>query len=220
MRVIIQRVTEASVTVEQKIVGKIGKGLLVLVGFTTTDTFKEIDHLTNKILKLRLWSNKNDVRWAESVVDQNLEVLCVSQFTLYTVLKGNKPDFHLAMEPESANKMYEVFLDTLRKKYNPEKIQSGMFGGYMSVALVNDGPVTIDMEYPEPKENIEVNNKGKSENNSKKINGNKGNKGKVVKEENLKEEKKIEENKTTEEVITTEEIKKLCISDEDLKKNI
>jgi D-tyrosyl-tRNA(Tyr) deacylase len=152
MRVIIQRVTEASVTVEQKIVGKIGKGLLVLVGFTSGDSFKEIDHVSNKILKLKLWSNQNDVRWAEGVMDQNLEVLCVSQFTLYTTLKGNKPDFHLAMEPESANKIYELFLDCLRKKYKPEKIQSGVFGGYMSVALVNDGPVTIDLEYPEKKE--------------------------------------------------------------------
>ena len=149
MKIIIQRVTEACVTVEQKVAGKIGRGLLVLVGFTSTDTLNEIEHLSNKILKLRLWPNKKDVRWAESVTDQTLEILCVSQFTLYTTLKGNKPDFHLAMDPDNANKMYEIFLETMKKKYKPEKIQSGVFGGYMNVSLVNDGPVTISLEYPQ-----------------------------------------------------------------------
>ena len=224
MRVIIQRVTEASVTVEQKIVGKIGKGILVLVGFTTTDTFKEIDHLTNKILKLRLWSNKKEVRWAESVVDQELEVLCVSQFTLYTVLKGNKPDFHLAMEPETANKMYETFLDTLKKKYRPDKIQSGVFGGYMSVGLVNDGPVTIDLEYPEKKENVNGNSNFSNENITKNTNGNKAKKGNGKNVEEKKDDKQsekiIEENKLKEEIVITEEIKNICIDDQSLKKNI
>lgn len=151
MKFVIQRVLEASVKVNGEIVGKIDKGLMVLVGFTHSDKESDLDFVANKLLNIRLWDDEKGVRWKESVKSKNLDILLVSQFTLYSFFKGNKPDFHYALEPEPALKMYNKLLELMRKKYASEKIQQGKFGELMEVALVNDGPVTINWDYPEVK---------------------------------------------------------------------
>ncbi|XP_021110775.1 D-tyrosyl-tRNA(Tyr) deacylase 1 isoform X2 [Heterocephalus glaber] len=103
-----------------------------------------------KILNLRVFEDESGKPWSKSVMDKQYEVLCVSQFTLQCVLKGNKPDFHLAMPTEQAESFYNSFLEQLRKTYRPELIKDGKFGAYMQVHIQNDGPVTIELESPAP----------------------------------------------------------------------
>ncbi|EDL28475.1 histidyl tRNA synthetase 2, isoform CRA_b, partial [Mus musculus] len=103
-----------------------------------------------KILNLRVFEDESGKHWSKSVMDKEYEVLCVSQFTLQCVLKGNKPDFHLAMPTEQAESFYNSFLEQLRKSYRPELIRDGKFGAYMQVHIQNDGPVTIELESPAP----------------------------------------------------------------------
>ena len=159
MRFVIQRVQQAEVTVEGKSVGKIGKGLMILVGLTEGDKDEYIDHVTDKFLNLRLWDGSDGTRWKECVKSLGLEILLVSQFTLYSHMKGNKPDFHLAMDNGPAKVMFDKIVERTRKKYDANKVQTGMFGAHMMVSLVNDGPVTIEWEYPGDKlENIKNNN--------------------------------------------------------------
>ncbi|WKY09741.1 hypothetical protein Q1695_002248 [Nippostrongylus brasiliensis] len=98
-----------------------------------------------KILNVRLFESDNK-RWDKSVKDEGLEVLCVSQFTLYGFLKGNKLDFHNSMNPQDASLFYGRFMDKLRSSYLPENIQDGRFAAMMNVAIVNDGPVTINID--------------------------------------------------------------------------
>lgn len=101
-------------------------------------------------------------RWKKSVVDKNLEVLCVSQFTLQAVLKGNKPDYHLAMGGEQSETFYQDFLNHMRTVYRTDAIKDGKFGAYMQVHIQNDGPVTISLESPPPKPAQEKQGKGNS----------------------------------------------------------
>ncbi|CAB3988593.1 D-tyrosyl-tRNA(Tyr) deacylase 1 [Paramuricea clavata] len=145
MRAIIQRVKQASVTVDGELISSIKEGLCVLVGIGRDDTKKDIDYLANKILKLRLFE-EDGKRWRKSVMDLNYEVMCVSQFTLMCVLKGNKPDFHKAMDGEKSQQFYEEFLAEMRKRYQTEKIKDGKFAAYMQVEIQNDGPVTIQID--------------------------------------------------------------------------
>jgi len=204
MRIVIQRVLEASVKVGDKVVGKIDKGLLVLLGINSFDTFKEADYLSKKLLNLRIWNDLNsNKRWDKSVMDLNYEVLLVSQFTLYSILKGNKPDFHLAMDPEKAKDLYNYFAESLRKNYKSNMIQEGEFGGYMLVSSTNDGPVTINIEYPEVVDNsIDKQDQKDKKTNMKKDQNNDKSKNKVNKVENL-----------------TEKIDKIIIDDNDDKIN-
>uniref|UniRef100_A0A0G4GXJ7 D-aminoacyl-tRNA deacylase n=1 Tax=Chromera velia CCMP2878 TaxID=1169474 RepID=A0A0G4GXJ7_9ALVE len=149
MRVVMQRVTSASVTVEKRTVGEIKKGLLLLVGITGDDTKKDAELIVRKCLNTRLWPDKEnpDRGWASSVVDNDYELLVVSQFTLYGKLKkGNKPDFHMAMPPDQATVEFDHLLEMFRKSYKAERIQQGEFGAMMKVALENDGPVTIYLD--------------------------------------------------------------------------
>ncbi|XP_016949745.1 D-aminoacyl-tRNA deacylase isoform X2 [Drosophila biarmipes] len=111
-----------------------------------------------KILALRLFEEEGK-RWQKSVKDLNLELLCVSQFTLYHRLKGNKPDFSAAMKGEEAQKLYNHFLERLGQSYDSSKIKDGKFGAYMQVHIENDGPVTINLESPEEKQANEEANK-------------------------------------------------------------
>lgn len=108
-------------------------------------TFTIINSRVRKILNLRLFESEGK-RWSKSVQDDKLEILCVSQFTLYHRLKGTKPDFHLAMQGVAAEELYNKFLDTLRSQYEAEKVKDGVFGAYMQVHIVNDGPVTLELE--------------------------------------------------------------------------
>ncbi|KAG8015020.1 D-aminoacyl-tRNA deacylase 1 [Nibea albiflora] len=130
MRAIVQRVTQASVTVGGEQVSSIGRGLL------------------RKILNLRLFEDENGRAWTKSVMDRDFEVLCVSQFTLQCILKGNKPDFHAAMPAELAQPFYDSIMENMRSTYKPELIKDGKFGAYMQVHIQNDGPVTVELTSP------------------------------------------------------------------------
>jgi len=145
MKIVIQRVSEASVTVDQQIVAKIQKGLLVLVGIEDADTQEDIDWLTGKIIKMRIFGDENDVMNC-SVQDIDGEIIVVSQFTLHaSTKKGNRPSYIKASKPDFAIPMYENFIKSLEKEFN-KKVQTGIFGADMKVRLLNDGPVTIVMD--------------------------------------------------------------------------
>ena len=142
MKVVLQRVSQASVTVDSKIVADIKKGLLVLVGIEDTDTQEDIDWLVGKIIKIRIFGDENDVMNC-SVQDVDGDIIVVSQFTLHaSTKKGNRPSYIKASKPEFAIPMYENFVKSLEKEFN-KKIQTGIFGVDMKVNLLNDGPVTI-----------------------------------------------------------------------------
>ncbi|GJE87041.1 D-aminoacyl-tRNA deacylase [Phanerochaete sordida] len=147
MRAVVQRVTNASVVVDNEVISSIGRGLMVLVGIGTDDTAADMTTLTNKILSLKVFEDADGRMWKSSVKDIDGEVLCVSQFTLFAnTSKGNKPDFHRAMSSESSKEMYASFLDRMRSLYKPEKIQDGRFGAMMNVSLTNEGPVTFTLD--------------------------------------------------------------------------
>lgn len=145
MKVVVQRVSEASVTIAGNIVGQIGKGYLLLVGFTHSDTEETARYLANKILKLRVFPDASG-KLNLSIQDVGGEILSVSQFTLYgDTSDGNRPSFTQAMNPTSAKSLYERFNRILEELLG-KKIETGQFQEEMAVSLVNDGPVTILME--------------------------------------------------------------------------
>ena len=142
MKTVIQRVSQASVTVGNKIVANIQKGLLILVGIEDADTQEDIHWLCQKIIKIRIFDDKNQVMNL-SVQDIDGDIIVVSQFTLQaSTKKGNRPSYIKASRPEVAIPMYENFIRELEKEFG-KKIQTGVFGTDMKVALLNDGPVTI-----------------------------------------------------------------------------
>ncbi|KAG0612480.1 hypothetical protein M758_6G031200 [Ceratodon purpureus] len=133
--------------VDGKTVSEIGHGLLVLVGLLDSDTDVDSEFICRKILNMRLFQNeKTGKPWDQNVMQKNYEVLLVSQFTLYGVLKGNKPDFHVAMPPQLAKPFYESLVQRVRKAYKPDAVKDGVFGAMMKVHLVNDGPVTMNLD--------------------------------------------------------------------------
>ncbi len=140
MKCVIQKVNEASVTVDGKLINQIKRGLLVLVGFTATDTEEDIDYCVRKIVNLRIFEDENDVM-NRSVLDEGGEILSISQFTLYgDTKKGNRPSYIKALGGEKAKPMYEEF----NKKLNEHiKTYDGVFGADMKIKLENDGPTTI-----------------------------------------------------------------------------
>ncbi|WP_316633275.1 D-aminoacyl-tRNA deacylase [uncultured Flavobacterium sp.] len=142
MRIVLQRVSSASVTVENNKTADIQKGLLVLVGIEEADTQEDIDWLVGKIIKMRIFGDENDVMNC-SVQDIDGDIIVVSQFTLHaSTKKGNRPSYIKAAKPEFAIPMYENFVKALEKDFN-KKVQTGIFGADMKVSLLNDGPVTI-----------------------------------------------------------------------------
>ena len=144
MRVVLQRVLNSSVKVEEKVVGKIDQGLLVLVAFTKEDTMDEIKYMVNKIINLRIFDDEEKVM-NKSLIDINGSILSVSQFTLYAdSKKGNRPSYKKALESNEAKKLYEKFNDEFRKLH--VKIETGIFGADMQVTLINEGPVSIILE--------------------------------------------------------------------------
>ena len=144
MKVVLQRVSDASVSVDNKIVGKINNGLLVLVGFTYGDTSSDIDYVVNKILNIRIFNDDAGIM-NKSIIDINGSILSVSQFTLYAdATKGRRPSYDKALKPELANDLYNEFNNLLSN--SNIHLEKGIFGSDMKVNLTNDGPVTIIIE--------------------------------------------------------------------------
>ena len=142
MRVVIQRVTRASVSIEGKIKSEIGLGLLVLAGFEPADDDQDLEWITKKLLNLRIFDDENGVM-NRSVLDVGGEVLVISQFTLHArTKKGNRPSYIDAAPPEIAIPLYEKFVKKVETGLN-KPVGTGTFGAYMQVELINDGPVTI-----------------------------------------------------------------------------
>mmetsp|Transcript_59491 Transcript_59491/g.145709 ORF Transcript_59491/g.145709 Transcript_59491/m.145709 type:complete len:227 (-) Transcript_59491:4398-5078(-) len=147
MRLVVQRVKSASVTVDGNVVSSIGGGALTLVGLHENDTKEDLEYCCKRLLACKLWANDSGGQWRHSVKQRDLEVLCVSQFTLYGKLsKKNQPDYKTAMKSVPAQELYHNFLDLLRTSYEADKIKDGVFGAMMDVSLVNDGPVTMVIE--------------------------------------------------------------------------
>ncbi len=144
MKLVIQRVDNAKVEVENKMVGGIKKGFLVLLGVAPEDTKETADFLVHKLVNLRVFTDEND-KMNLSVKDINGELLIVSQFTLYANCKnGNRPSFEQAAKPEQANELYEYFVEKCKEENIT--VQTGEFGAHMQVSLLNNGPVTIILE--------------------------------------------------------------------------
>ncbi|CAG8910012.1 unnamed protein product [Penicillium egyptiacum] len=175
MKLVIQRVKSASVTVDSELISSIGKGLLVFAGIGKEDTEKDAENLVNKVLKAKFWPDENGVQvsqiascpcdqqltssqWKKNVKDIEGEVLCVSQFTLYAKMKkGNKPDFHDAAGPEPARRLYDYFYDKMGEGYIPDRVKNGVFQAMMDVELKNDGPVGVDYCSEDAAVTIEIN---------------------------------------------------------------
>ena len=148
MRVVVQRVKKANVTVSDKLVSEINQGYLLLVGFTLTDTLKEVQQVARKVANLRVFSDEDD-KLNLNIKQIDGKILSISQFTVYGDLKKtNRPSFTKAKAYEEAKQLYEKFNDILRKEYQLE-VQTGVFGENMQVSLVNDGPVTIIIDTDE-----------------------------------------------------------------------
>lgn len=144
MRLLVQRSKNASVTIDGNVHGKIDSGLVVLVGFTHTDTEAEIDYLVDKLLHLRIFDDENGVM-NRSLLDVGGEILSISQFTLYAdTKKGRRPSYVAALNGNDATKLYDLFNQKIKEK--GVKIETGIFGSDMKVALINDGPITILLE--------------------------------------------------------------------------
>lgn len=144
MKVLVQRVLSSSVEVDNKIVGQINKGLMLLVGFTNSDTDKEIDYMVDKIINLRIFDDENGVM-NKSLIDVNGSILSISQFTLYAdTRKGRRPSYIKALNGDKAILLYDKFNNKLKEENI--KVETGIFGADMKVSLINDGPITIMLE--------------------------------------------------------------------------
>ncbi len=144
MKIVLQRVKKASVSVDGKITGSIDNGYLVLLGIGNEDTEKECERLALKIANLRIFSDEND-KINLSLKDVNGSLLVVSQFTLYAdCRKGNRPNFTMAGKPDMAERLYNYFVDECKKYV--DKVETGIFGADMQVELLNDGPFTVILE--------------------------------------------------------------------------
>lgn len=142
MKLVVQRVTSASVEVDDEITGEIEDGLMVLVGFGENDTTQEADYLARKLAKLRIFEDENG-RMNKSVMDINGKLLLVPQFTLYAHTKKNRPSFHKALAPDKATALFDYFTDKCGELVD---VETGVFGAFMNVKLLNNGPVTILLE--------------------------------------------------------------------------
>lgn len=145
MRVLLQRAAAGSVTINGECVGKIGKGLVLLIGVTHTDTPEDVDYLVKKCANLRIFEDENG-KMNLSLMDIDGEVLAISQFTLYgDCVKGRRPGFDAAAEPVMAEKLYDLFVEKMKQE-GVRKVDTGRFGADMMVSIQNDGPVTFMLE--------------------------------------------------------------------------
>ena len=143
MKILVQRCDKASVKVDNKIVGSIDKGMMILVSFTHTDTSDNIDYMVDKVLNLRIYDDEAGIM-NKSILDINGSILSISQFTLYAdTRKGRRPSYVNALSGEIATNLYDEFNEKLKKQIH---VETGIFGAEMKVELINDGPVTIMLE--------------------------------------------------------------------------
>ncbi len=150
MKVVIQKVSESEVTIDGEVRGKIGNGLMVLLGIEDTDGQEDITWLVKKIINLRIFLDENDIM-NKSLIDVDGDILLISQFTLHaSTKKGNRPSYIQAAKPEVAIPIYEQFISHLEEQLG-KKIQTGEFGADMKVSLINDGPVTIIIDTKDKK---------------------------------------------------------------------
>ena len=150
MRLVVQRVLSASVAVEGEITGEIGKGYMVLVGFSEDDGIKEAEWCKNKLMKLRIFEDENN-SMNVNIKDAGGELLLIPQFTLYgDVIKNNRPNFRRAMSPDKASELFDYFFDKCSEEIHTDSeeihTEKGVFGAFMDVKLNNYGPVTIIVE--------------------------------------------------------------------------
>lgn len=144
MRILVQRCGKASVTVDNKVVGSIDKGLMLLVGFTENDSSSNIDYLVDKVINLRIFDDENGIM-NKSLIDVDGSILSVSQFTLYAdSTKGRRPSYINALSGDKAINLYNEFNEKLKEKN--VHVETGIFGAEMKVSLINDGPITIMLE--------------------------------------------------------------------------
>ena len=142
MKLVVQRVSHASVEVDGEITGKIDEGLMALVGFGENDSQREADYMARKVSKLRVFADE-DGRMNKSLLDINGKLLLVPQFTLYGKVKKYRPSFHRALNPDEATKLFDYFVEKCREYV---EVETGVFGAFMKVDLLNNGPVTIILE--------------------------------------------------------------------------
>lgn len=144
MKVVVQRCEKAKCLVDSKIIGKIDKGLMLLVGFTHTDTIDNIDYMVDKVINLRIFDDESGIM-NKSIQDVSGSILSISQFTLYAdASKGRRPSYIKAMNGVDAKILYDEFNDRLRKK--GINVETGLFGAEMKIDFINDGPITIILE--------------------------------------------------------------------------
>ena len=144
MRVIVQRAKRGEVRVEDRVVGQIDEGLVLLVGFTQDDTYNEVDYMVDKVINLRIFDDENGIM-NKSLIDIKGSILSISQFTLYAdARKGRRPNYIKALNGKEAEILYALFNQKLKDKNI--KVETGIFGADMEVELINDGPVTIALE--------------------------------------------------------------------------
>lgn len=142
MKVVVQRSLNSSVSVNNKVVGKIDYGFVLLVGFKDTDTVNDVANMVKKIINLRIFADENH-KMNRSILDVKGSILSISQFTLYAILNGRRPSYVKAMNSSDAKKLYDIFNEKLREYV---KVETGIFGADMKVNIVNDGPVSIIIE--------------------------------------------------------------------------
>ena len=145
MKALVQRVKRGSVAIDGKEAGRIGRGFVVLLGVKTGDTEEDARYLAHKTVNLRIFPDEND-RMNLSIEDIRGEVLVISQFTLYAdTKKGNRPSFIQAAPPETAEALYNIYVDSLRRAMGEGRVATGTFRAMMTVKIINDGPVTVEL---------------------------------------------------------------------------
>ena len=143
MRAVVQRVKKASVKVDDKIISSIAAGYVVLLGITLNDNDEDINYIIDKVINLRIFKDENG-KMNNSISSIQGELIIVSQFTLYgDVRKGRRPSYSDALCGEKAEEIYNIFIKKIKESYDPDKIQTGIFGAMMEVEIINSGPVTI-----------------------------------------------------------------------------
>ncbi|GJQ09914.1 hypothetical protein GpartN1_g1705.t1 [Galdieria partita] len=152
MRAVIQRVSQASVSGGGK-VASIQQGLCILLGIAAEDTEEDLDYVIQKTLQIKAFSGEDEEeRWKRNVVDIQGEILLVSQFTLHAVFKGQgKVSFHRSMPPDTSRQMFQLAIDKFQERYKQNAVKACVFGSYMNVSIVNDGPVTFIIDSKSPK---------------------------------------------------------------------